>query len=90
MRIVETVLKASTVRIVLANNQDPALASERMDFEIPLTGLKEPRERDARSLGALEYRHLATIQVAALRYARSAITVEADRLSNLLRQSSGE
>jgi hypothetical protein len=88
MQILETTLKASAVKIVLANNRDPSLATEKMDFEIPLTGLRDPREKDA-PLGPLEDRHLATIQVAALRYVRNAITDEAQRLSGLLDQMHG-
>jgi hypothetical protein len=88
MEIRETAIKAGSVKIVLANHTDMMQATERLEFEIPLTGLKDPRlpEHD---LGPLEDRHLAKIQVATLRYVRSAITDEAERIGGLLRRMLG-
>ena len=85
MHIVETILRPLTAKLTIANNSDPELATERIDFAFPLSALKDPQSQ--RQLGQPDDHFVSEVRLAILRYARDAIGVEIQRLSELAGRS---
>jgi len=82
MQLIETTISAETIRMRLADNVEPVVAIEWIEFEVPV----EPLMLDANNpLRDPAVRHLATTQRAALHYVRDAISEEIQRLSALIR-----
>jgi hypothetical protein len=81
MKLIETKILETTVRMRYADDADPAKASQWIDFQVPLAELLSPNGRV--ELGDPESRYLAEIRLVALRYVRDAIGAETQRLSSL-------
>jgi hypothetical protein len=79
MKLIETTVLETTVRMRYANDADPTKATETMDFQFSLPSLKQPNG-DGKALGDPELQFLAEIEAAALLYAQSAINAEIVRL----------
>jgi hypothetical protein len=80
MTIVQTTISGTTIQMSIADDRDPEKATQWLDFEIPLEPLIIATPHGAQPLGDPGTHPLATIQEAALRYVRDAITVEIRRL----------
>ena len=83
MKLIETTILETTVRMRYADNADPTKAKEWFAFEVPIAPLTLPSASGDHSLGDHHIRHLASIQQAALRYVRDAIGEETQRLASL-------
>jgi hypothetical protein len=81
MKLIETIVSATSVRMRYSNDEDAAQATQWIDFQVPIADLKGPDQHNP--LGDIECRYLAEIRLVALRYAREVIGVETQRLSNL-------
>ena len=81
LKLIETTVLETTVRMRYADDVDPAKATQWIDFQVPLAELQSPNGRV--ELGDPESRYLAEIRLAALRHARDVIGAETQRLSNL-------
>jgi hypothetical protein len=82
MKLVETKISETTVHMRYADNPDSATATAWIDFQVPLTELKHPQNRQ-NQLGDPELQYLAEVRLAALRYARDVVGGETQRLSGL-------
>jgi hypothetical protein len=80
MVLTETTIPKWTIRIRIADNDDPEKATEWAEFEIPLEPLRFADQGGTRSLGNPGDQLLTISQVAALRYMRDAISAEIRRL----------
>ncbi|MFZ0733110.1 MAG: hypothetical protein WAM79_12350, partial [Candidatus Sulfotelmatobacter sp.] len=67
MKLIETTVLETTVRMRYADNADPAKAKEWFAFEVPLAPLTLPSAGGDHPLGALHTRYFSSIQQAALR-----------------------
>jgi hypothetical protein len=83
MTIVETTISGLTVKIRLADNTDPAAATEWVELAVLLAPLTLPSSGGDLPLGEPNTRRLAAIQLAALRRARDVIGTETQRLVGL-------
>lgn len=83
MKLIETTLTGNTARLKLVSAESADLPYW-IDLQVPFAGLKFSSPTGDYELGQPEKRYLGVIQVAALRYARDAISVEIQRLSNLI------
>jgi hypothetical protein len=83
MKLIETTVLETTVRMRYADHSDPAKAKEWFAFEVPIAPLTLPASGGDIALGNHHIRHLGSIQQAALRYVRDAITDETQRLASL-------
>jgi hypothetical protein len=81
MKLIETIVSETSVRMRYADDADPAKAIEWVDFQVSLSELLSPNGQA--KLGDPESRFLAEIRLAALRYVRDAIGGETQRLSSL-------
>jgi hypothetical protein len=81
MKLVETKVAESTVRVRFADHVDPLKAANWIDMQLPLAELRDPYGEG--DLGDPELRYLAEVRLAALRSARDVIGAEIQRLSNL-------
>ena len=84
MKIVETTILESSIRIRLADHPDHELATHWIELEVPIAGLELPSK--PHDLGDPETRLLAEVRLAALRHARDAIGAETQRLASLVDQ----
>jgi hypothetical protein len=87
MKLIQTTISETTVRLRYADNEDAAKATQWMDFQFPLSDLRNP-EDPTRPLGHPRVRFLAEVERSALRHARGVIGEETKRLSDLLDQHS--
>jgi hypothetical protein len=84
MKLIETAVLETTVRMRYSDNADPEKAKEWFEFEAPIAPLTLPTGSGEVPLGKLHSRYLASIQLAALRYVRDAIGAETQRLAGLV------
>jgi len=85
IRIIETSISETHVRMRLADDRDREKSSESIDFVVEIgPRLTLPGGGDI-PLGDHHTRQLASIQLAALRYVRDVIGGETQRLSSLAR-----
>ncbi|MBJ7542335.1 hypothetical protein [Rhodomicrobium udaipurense] len=84
MKLIETTITGTSVRMRYADHEDAAKATQWVDFQVPISELHLPSET---ALGDPEPRSLALVRLAALRYARDVIGSETQRLSNLVNRS---
>jgi hypothetical protein len=81
MTLVQTTIAGTTIQMSIADDRDPEKATCWLDFEIPLELLiVASLGGGTEALGDPGTHPLATIQEAALRYARDAIAAEVRRL----------
>jgi hypothetical protein len=88
LKHVETTISETSIRMRLANDTDPAKATETVDLLLPIGNhLKLPDAGGGPEypLGQLATRQLSSIQLATLRYVRDEISAETQRLSGLSR-----
>jgi hypothetical protein len=83
MKLIETIVTTTSVRMRYADNADAAKASQWVDFQVPLADLKHPENQLEMNPEKLESQLLAEIHQAALRCARDALNNEMRRLSGL-------
>ena len=80
MKLVETTISETAIRMRLADNADPAQAIEWIEFRAPLKPLMFD---DQNRLGDPESRYLLATHQAALHRVRDAINAEIQRLTKL-------
>jgi len=81
MTLVQITISGTTIQMSIADDRDPEKATCWLDFEFPLEPLiVASLGGGTEALGDPGTRPLATIQEAALRYARDAIAAEIRRL----------
>jgi hypothetical protein len=80
MQLVQTNFSADFVRMRYANNPDLALATEWIDFQVPMAELRLPSDH-AQGLGDLDTLMIGEFHLAALRHAREALAAETQRLA---------
>lgn len=83
MKLVETIISETTVKMRYANHEDASEAKHWIDFQVPLHELKQVSDT---ALGDPEPHFLSTVRLAALRYARKAID---DEIQGLMRRREG-
>jgi hypothetical protein len=77
MKLIETTILETTVRMRYADNADPAKATQWIEFQVPNSELKEGIEAHRQShLGSLATRKLGAIQEAALAYVQDVVGAE--------------
>lgn len=81
MKLIQTSLTATTVRMRYADDADAAKAQHWIDFQVPLSELKRLSETP---LGDPELRALGEVRLTALRYVRGIVGDETQRLAQLL------
>ena len=82
LKLIETTILPTVVRMRYADQPDPASAVEWFEFQVPLAPLTAPIG-PGEPLGDPELRNVAEVRLAALRYVRDVISAETQRLSNL-------
>ncbi len=80
MKLVETTVTETTIRLLLADNPDPALTASWIECQLPMASLKLG---SGTAIGDPNIRRLALVHQAALHEARNAITAEIRRLEGL-------
>lgn len=80
MKLIETNISARSVRMQFANDPNPGMATEWLEFEAPLDLLKAA---DSSSFGDPTSRPLVTVQLSLLHHMRLAIEGEIQRLSKV-------
>jgi hypothetical protein len=83
MKLIETKILGTTIRMRYADNADPLKATQWLDFQVPLADLSLPAVDTEYPLGDPEKRYLGSIRQAALRYVRNVIAAETQRLASL-------
>jgi hypothetical protein len=78
MKLVETAIRATTIRLRYANADDPSTATEWIDIQFAADDLKHPSTGN--SLGDLAPKFLLEIQATVLHRARDEIDGEIQRL----------
>ena len=78
MKLMETNVSGSSVRMQFANESNPALATEWLEFEAPIDLLKTEA---ATPLGDPSARRLVAVQLALLHHMRDAIDEEISRFA---------
>ena len=78
MKLVETAIRATTIRLRYANADDPSTATEWIDIQFTADDLKHPSAGN--TLGDLAPKFLLEIQAAVLHRARDEIDGEIQRL----------
>jgi hypothetical protein len=86
VKLIETTVSETAVRMRCADDTDPAKATQWIDFRVPLADLKRPAGQQSQALGNPEVQFLAEVQRSALRYARDVIGAETQRLADLANQ----
>jgi hypothetical protein len=81
MKLVETKISETAIYMRYADNPDTTRATQWIDFQIPLDGLKVPGRGGERVLGNIEDQYFGSIHLAALRQVRETITAETQRIS---------
>jgi hypothetical protein len=82
MKLIETTVTETVVRMRYADDDDSAKAKKWIDFQVPLAALSDPRT-PGHPLGDTDSRFLASVRLAALCYARDVISEEIQQLSRL-------
>jgi hypothetical protein len=77
MKLIETTISETTIRMQYADDPDPEKAQEWLDFQVPLPSLMLPRSE---VLGETRERTLRQVRLAALRYVQDVIAAEIDGL----------
>jgi hypothetical protein len=72
MKLIETTISETTIRMQYADDPDPEKAQEWLDFQVPLKGMELP----SGPLGDSRERSLRLIQAAALRKVRDLVDDE--------------
>jgi hypothetical protein len=80
MKLIETTILETTVRMRFADNADPAKAIEWLEFQVPLAALKVPDSEVELPLEKLNARYLGSIRQAALQHARQIIAAEIPKI----------
>jgi len=83
IKLVETAIRPTTIRLRYADADDPAAATEWIDLHFAAKDLKNPKSGNP--LGNLEPRYLLEIQAAALHHARDIMEAEIQRLNEVMR-----
>jgi len=81
MKLIETKISETSIRMRYADDADPVKASQWIDFQIPIADLEGPDKQNP--LGDIECRYLAELRLVALRNVRDVIGDETRRLSGL-------
>ena len=78
MQLIHTTISADSIQMRLADDTDPAKATEWVEFRVPLAKARAvtPSSKAEYALDPVHSRTLVVIREAALRYARSAIDAE--------------
>ena len=79
MQLIETTVTDRAIRVRLADCGDPAKATEWIDCQLQLSGLKRASGTQAQNLGILDLR---VVQQVALENARDALVAEIARLQS--------
>jgi len=79
IKLVETAIRPTTIRLRYADADDPTTATEWIDLQFAADRLKHPKSGDP--LGNLAPRYLLEIQAAALHHARDILDAEIQRLA---------
>ena len=83
MKLLETTLTETTVRLRYADHSDPAKAVQWIDFQVSLEGLTLPLPRGSEDLGDdPNTRILAEVRLAALLRARALIAAESQHFES--------
>lgn len=82
MKLIETIVSETTVRMRYANNADPAKATQWFDFQFLTAELQTEAEGNS-PIGDPESRYVGEVRRAALRRARALIDPEMKRLADL-------
>ena len=85
MKLIQTTISEISVRLRYADNEDAAKATQWMDFQFPLSDLRNT-EDPTRQARQPSVQFLAEVQRSALRRARDVIGEETKRLVTLLDQ----
>jgi hypothetical protein len=80
LKLIETTISPTAVRLRYADNSDPTKATQWMDIQAPIAELMEPRREQAK-LGEAELQYLAELHRAVLQYGRHVINGEIQRLA---------
>jgi hypothetical protein len=80
MQLVQTSFSEGFVHIRYANHADPARSTEWIDFQAPISELRDPQNRQM-GLGNLDTLLIGEFRLAALRHAREALAAETQRLA---------
>ena len=84
MKLLETTLTETTVRMRYADHADVSKASQWLEFQVPLAGMRLPLSHGEEEFGDdPDIRLLAEVRLAALRSLRLLIGEETRRLSQL-------
>ena len=84
LAVIDTTIAGKTVRMRLADNADPAQATEWVEFHVSLAALMDPADT-RRQFGDPERHFLGGVQLAALLQARDALDREIQRLRAVAR-----
>jgi hypothetical protein len=82
MKLIETTILETTVRMRYADNADPAKATQWVDFQVSLSDLRNPSGQDL-ALGDPEVCFVAEVRRSALRHVRDVIGAETQRLATV-------
>jgi hypothetical protein len=82
LQLIETTISGTSILIRYADSPDKAQAKHWIEFCVPLSELIDPATASD-PLQPLEGQYFGSIQVAALRYARNALTDETQAISRL-------
>jgi hypothetical protein len=77
MNLIETTISEKSVRMRYADNSDPIKATEWIDVQVPVSGLKTSADN---AVGDPQIKRLAIIQRAALRYVQEILSGESQGL----------
>lgn len=80
IRLIETVVSGTSIRMRFADQTNPADAKEWIEFQVPLSPLKLLNQNTEEiPLGPVEKRSLELVREAALRYVQNVISEEMRR-----------
>lgn len=82
MKLTETSVTETAIRMRFADDVDPAKATQWLDFQVPLAGLLHPNNQVELVQPDLQF--LGEVRRAALAYARGIIADETQRIAALL------
>jgi hypothetical protein len=82
MQLIETKILPNAVYMRLADDPDRQRADVWIEFQVHLDELKIPRGAVEEELGDIEKRHVGSVRLAALNYARDLINEEIHGLAS--------
>lgn len=88
MKLTETTIYPAAIRMRFADHADATKATEWIDFQVPLAGLKRPNDPAEKAMTDPELQFVSEVRLAALRYVRGIIGDETQRLSKSTSHSS--